>query len=118
MTNKFTKALKGWIKLWPDFWAIPLVLLGLWISYYAFELLDFSVGTYDVGILQALLIAWVAMVVINTMKFLGIEYNDKPLWKYYKDDEWFSVEKDIISCIPRQIPTIGFFLIYMVMKKN
>lgn len=83
--NKIKQYLKTWIKLWPDIWAAPLALVGLWISYYLLNFIDPTIGTFDMGTLQALLFTVVILVVLNTVVFLGIEHNDKALWRYYKD---------------------------------
>ena len=82
--NRITNAIKTWIRLWPDIWAAPLALVGLWVSYYLLNWLDPTIGTFDMGMLQALLFTVVILVVLNTVVFLGIEYNDKELWEYYK----------------------------------
>ena len=85
MLNRLTTALKTWIKLWPDIWAAPMALVGLWVSYYILTWIDPTIGTFDMGMLQALLFTVVIMVVLNTVVFLGIETNDKGLWTYYKN---------------------------------
>lgn len=77
--------LKRWIAIWPDIWAAPAAILGLWASYYIFYWLDPTIGTMDMGVLQALLFAVVIIVALNAFAFLGMEFNDKHLWKYYKD---------------------------------
>lgn len=84
MKDRITSALKTWIRLWPDIWAAPIALVGLWLSYYLLTWIDPTIGTFDMGTLQALLFTVVILVVINTITFLGIEFNDKNLWDYYK----------------------------------
>lgn len=84
MKDKFTSTLKTWIRLWPDIWAAPIALIGLWLSYYLLTWIDPTIGTFDMGTLQALLFTVVILVVLNTVVFLGIEHNDKNLWEYYK----------------------------------
>lgn len=85
MKSRHINALKTWLKLWPEIWATPVsigILLG---SYYVIYAVDETIGTFDIGTLQALLFTSVVLVVLNTITFLGIEFNDKRLWKYYKD---------------------------------
>jgi len=82
--NRIKSSLKTWITLWPDIWAAPIALVGLWLSYYILTWMDPTVGTFDMGTLQALLFTVVILVVLNTVAFLGIEHNDKNLWEYYK----------------------------------
>lgn len=106
---KLTDTIKKIIKLWPELWAVPLVLFGFWISYYIFELIDPSAGTFDIGTLQALMITFIVVVVLNAFIFLGIEKNDFPLWKYYKDDIGNSPEKDISLITPWQRLKLLFF---------
>lgn len=97
--ERLKERLKKIIKLWPDIWAIPLTLVGLWASYYVLFLVDPSFGSFDIGYLQALLLAAVGIVVINALVFLGIEHNWKSLWKYYKDDEF---NRDFKTLLPWQ----------------
>jgi hypothetical protein len=82
--NRITDTLKTWIKLWPDIWAVPLTLIGLWGSYYLLHFIDPTIGTFDLGILQALLFTVAILVTLNAVVFLGIEFNDKGMWDYYK----------------------------------
>jgi hypothetical protein len=84
MKDRITSALKTWITLWPDIWAAPIALVGLWLSYYFLTWIDPTIGTFDMGTLQALLFTVVILVVLNAVVFLGIEHNDKALWEYYK----------------------------------
>ena len=84
MKDKIKLGIKAWIKLWPDIWAAPLALAALYISYYLLVFVDPTVGTYDIGTLQALLFTIVILVVLNTAAFLGLAYNDNGLWNYYK----------------------------------
>jgi hypothetical protein len=83
--NSMFEKVKKWFDLWPDAWAIPVALLGLYASYHFISWLDPTAGKFDIGILQALLIGSVSIVVINTLVFLGIEFNFPTLWKYYKE---------------------------------
>jgi hypothetical protein len=84
MKDKITTAIKVWLKIWPDIWAAPLAFVALYISYYLLTWIDPTIGTFDMGTLQALLFTIVILVVLNTATFLGIAYNDKRLWEYYK----------------------------------
>lgn len=84
MKDKLINSIKTWIKIWPDIWAAPIALIGLWASYYLFYWIDPTIGTFDMGMLQALLFTVVIMVVLNTVVFLGIEHNDPNLFSYYK----------------------------------
>ena len=85
MNKSIGETIKTWIKLWPDLWAGLVILAGLWGSYYLLYWLDPTIGTFDLGILQALLFTAAVIVTLNALAFLGIEFNDKRLWKYYKD---------------------------------
>jgi hypothetical protein len=107
--NKLSETLKKIIKLWPEIWAVPLVLFGFWISYYVFELIDPSAGTFDIGTLQALMITIVVVVVLNAFGFLGIEKNDAPLWKYYKDETGINPANDLNEITPWQRLKLLFF---------
>jgi hypothetical protein len=84
MKDKLTTAIKTWLKIWPDIWAAPLAFIVLYISYYLLTWIDPTIGTFDMGTLQALLFTVVILVVLNIATFLGIAYNDKRLWEYYK----------------------------------
>lgn len=84
MKDKLINGIKTWIKLWPDIWAVPLTLGGLWLSYFLLNWLDPTIGTFDMGILQALLFTVAVLVTLNAVAFLGIEFNDNNLWNYYK----------------------------------
>lgn len=84
MKDKISTAIKVWLKIWPDIWAAPLAFVVLYISYYLLTWIDPTIGTFDMGTLQALLFTIVILIVLNTATFLGIEYNDKRLWEYYK----------------------------------
>lgn len=84
MKKSLTDTIKTWIKLWPDIWAGIIILIGLWGSYYLLYWLDPTIGTFDLGILQALLFTVAVIVTLNAAAFLGIEFNDKALWEYYK----------------------------------
>lgn len=107
--TKITETIKKIIKLWPEIWAVPLVLFGFWISYYVFELIDPSAGTFDIGMLQALMITFVVVVILNAFVFLGIEKNDKGIWKYYKDEIGNNPEKDLNQISPWQRLKLLFF---------
>jgi hypothetical protein len=85
--TKITETIKKWITLWPDIWAAPMILVGIWASYYILYFVDPTIGTFDLGILQALLFTVAVIVTINTVVFLGIEQNDKPLWSFYKKEQ-------------------------------
>jgi hypothetical protein len=90
------------IELWPDLWAVPAVIITVWVSYYAFALLDPSMGTFDMGILQACFFVAAILVTFNALVFLGIKFNQKELWGYYKDEESNSPTQDLKSITPWQ----------------
>ena len=101
--------LKKIIKLWPELWAVPLVLFGFWISYYVLNMIDPSAGTFDIGTLQALMITFVVVVILNAFVFLGIEKNDFPLWKYYKDEIGINPSQDLNELTPWQRLKLLYF---------
>lgn len=116
MNKSFTETIKTWIKLWPDLWAGLVILAGIWGSYYLLYYLDPTIGTFDLGVLQALLFTVAVIVTLNAVAFLGIEFNDKELWRYYKDkydsdkrDTYVTDESDFIHLTPWQRIKLLYF---------
>lgn len=107
--DKIKNTLSRFIELWPGLWSIPTLLAFLWGSYFLFYFIDPSVGTYDLGILQAYLFVAATYITLNELIFLGIKYNDKGLWKYYSDDHDPCLETDINSITPWQRIKILYF---------
>ena len=88
--NKIKSSFKKWIKLWPGSWSAPLSIGLIILMYYTVDWINGKnivppLGTLDLGVLLTLLFTVAVLVILNEAVFLGIEHNDKSLWKYYKD---------------------------------
>jgi hypothetical protein len=99
--------IKDWFALWPDAWAIPMALVGLYASYYVIAWLDPTAGKFDIGIMQAIIIGSVTIVVINTLAFLGIEFNFPVFWNYYKKQ----IKEDFLNLSPC-VRLLAFLALY------
>lgn len=88
--TKITNTLKTWGKLWPGSWAAPLTIGLIILMYYVVDWINGKnivppLGTLDLGTLLTLLFTVAVLVILNEAVFLGIEHNDKAIWRYYKD---------------------------------
>lgn len=94
------------ISLWPQIWAIP-VSIGILIgTYYVIGAIDWAIGSLDIGILQGIFFMAVILVAVFAIAYMGIKFNQRDLWKYYKDEEWLSPTKDLEQLKPWQRLTL------------
>lgn len=94
------------ISLWPQIWAIP-VSIGILIgTYYVIGAIDWAIGSLDIGILQGIFFMAVLLVAVFAIAYMGIKFNQRDLWKYYKDEEWLSPTKDLEKITPWQRLTL------------
>lgn len=94
------------ISLWPQIWAIP-VSIGILIgTYYVIGAIDWAIGSLDIGILQGIFFMAVLLVAVFAIAYMGIKFNQRDLWKYYKDEEWLSPTKDLEQLKPWQRLTL------------
>lgn len=86
---------RAWIKLWPDFLALPLALLGFWLSIPILRWIDPTSGIFDTGIFQIIIVLAVLLTAINALIFLGVEFNFPMIWDWYKKDilkrDWLAI---------------------------
>lgn len=99
---------KKWLRLWPDSLALPLALIGFWISIPILRWIDPTSGIFDMGIFQIMLVLAVLLTAINALVFLGLEFNFPLIWDWYKKD---ILKRDWLSIQPWQRLTF-FFLLY------
>lgn len=99
---------KAWLRLWPDSLALPVALIGFWISIPILRWIDPTSGIFDTGIFQIVLVLAVLLTAINALVFLGLEFNFPLIWDWYKKD---ILKRDWLSLAPWQRLTF-FFLLY------
>lgn len=99
---------KAWLRLWPDSLALPVALIGFWISIPILRWIDPTSGIFDTGIFQIVLVLAVILTAINALVFLGLEFNFPLIWDWYKKD---ILKRDWLSLAPWQRLTF-FFLLY------
>jgi hypothetical protein len=99
---------KKWLRLWPDSLALPVALIGFWLSIPILRWIDPTSGIFDTGIFQIVLVLAVILTAINALVFLGLEFNFPLIWDWYKKD---ILKRDWLSIAPWQRLTF-FFLLY------
>jgi hypothetical protein len=99
---------KKWLSLWPDSLALPLALLGFWISIPVLRWIDPTSGIFDTGIFQIVIVVAVILTALNALVFLGLEFNFPMIWDWYKKD---ILKRDWLSIAPWQRLSF-FFLLY------
>jgi hypothetical protein len=78
--------LKNFTKLWPELWALPLGIVGLYWSYFLLWLVFPFAAPYPPEVLQKFLYAGYAMLFFNGMAWLGIRLNLFGMYEFYKTD--------------------------------
>jgi hypothetical protein len=76
--------LKRFVRLWPESWAIPLGLFGLYWSYYLLWLLFPFAAAYPPEGLQRFVYAGFVLMLFNGLSWLGIKLNLFGLYHFYK----------------------------------
>ncbi|WP_143084013.1 hypothetical protein [Flexibacter flexilis] len=82
MKNLLPRFLR-FLALWPEILGLPMALLVFFISPLALRKTDPTAIVYDVGILQIILFALIAMLSLNSLVWLGIRLNFRTLFHYY-----------------------------------
>ncbi len=77
--------IKRILRLWPEFWGLPVALVLWWVSPMILHLIDATAGTYDAGIFQTVLFAFISILIINALVWLGIRFNFPVLFEYYEN---------------------------------
>jgi hypothetical protein len=78
------KHLKSFLKLWTEFWSIPLALVSWFLSPFLLRVIDPTAGAYDAGVFQVILFAMIAMLMFNGAVWLGIKFNFWTAFSYYQ----------------------------------
>jgi hypothetical protein len=87
--RKLLEIIKNWIafiRLWPETYAVPLGLIGLYWSYYIVWLIFPFAVPYPPETLQKFMYAGFVMVFFNGLAWLGIKLNFFGFWEFYKND--------------------------------
>lgn len=71
------------IKLWPEIWSLPVVLLLWVVSPYLIQQLDETAAVFDSGILQVFALAAIGVVLANGLVFAGIRFNWRWIFRHY-----------------------------------
>jgi hypothetical protein len=71
------------IKLWPEFFSIPMGLLLWVVSPWLLRSIDPVAGVFDSGVLQTFIFAIVGMLLFNGVVFGGIKANFPSLFEWY-----------------------------------
>lgn len=74
------------IKLWPELWAVPLVLMAIILSPYFLRWMDPTAATYDAGVLQIYIFAALGLTLGNALVWLGIRLNFFGMYRFYARD--------------------------------
>jgi len=96
------KKLLNIIKLWPELWSLPAVLLLWWLSPWLVLQLDSTAATFDSGILQIFALAIIGTVLANGVVFAGIRFNWRWLYRHYAGNSQISFSSDYLKITPWQ----------------
>jgi hypothetical protein len=84
------KKLFNFLKLWPELFSIPLGLFVFYTSPVFIRWIDPFAATFDVGVLQNIVFAIVALLFFNAAVFLGMKFNFPGVYNWYK--EWLTAD--------------------------
>jgi hypothetical protein len=77
--------IKKFFELWPDIWAVGLMLFLWKLLPWILLWLDPTSAVIDDGIWQLPVIAVTMVMIFNSAAFAAIKFNFPELWKYYID---------------------------------
>ncbi|WP_109301012.1 hypothetical protein [Aquimarina sp. AU474] len=82
------KKLRFLIQLWDGIWSVPIAFsLFIFIAILGQKIFGSGVGFYDPAFWQAALLAAGELIFFNLIVFLGLYFNFRHIWKYYKGEK-------------------------------
>ncbi|AWW31831.1 hypothetical protein DN752_17780 [Echinicola strongylocentroti] len=109
MITKIKERLLSFIKLWPELWSVPVSILLFAASIPIIRWIDPTAGVFDWGIFQTVLVTVVILPILSTAAFMGIRFNFKFLFDYYRKTVYI---KDYLKLTPWQ-RLLLFCLVYL-----
>lgn len=89
--KQFIKKAKYFLQLWDFAWSVPLAMLAFFLFGVALQVVFYNPddpqgapGSYDPSFLQVAFYASAMQVFCNGMVFLGMHFNFRGIWRYYK----------------------------------
>lgn len=76
---------KGFVRLWPETWGLPLAVIGLYYSYFLIWFIFPFAVPYPPESLQKFMFAGIAMLLYNALVWLGIKLNMFGMYDFYKN---------------------------------
>jgi len=75
------------MQLWDGIWSVPIAFsLFIFVAIIGQQLFGVGVGFYDPSFWQAALLAAGELIFFNIIVFLGLYFNFRHVWRYYKGE--------------------------------
>lgn len=111
--ERIIQKIKRQIRLWPDVWSVPLVLILFYISPYLLTALDPTAATFDLGVLQIIILVTVAAMVFSSLAFGALRWNFPTLFRFYSRST-FKEQFEKLSAWEKQKLFASYFLGFLL----
>lgn len=74
---KVIKSILKFFREWDEWWTIPFAIVAFLCSPYLFRIYDSTAGSYDVGILQKVFLAFLILLIANGVAYLMTFLNNR-----------------------------------------
>jgi hypothetical protein len=78
--------MKKLVKLFPEFVALPIIIVFWWAVTRTLPYIFPQAGVIDEGIIQVPILATLFLLAANFVVYAGIKYNEPFLWSWYKEN--------------------------------